>query len=143
MFFSSPHVPVSVLVACACVTCCPCHDMLSVFSSASLYITCGCGDTRTHEVIYTTESPPSTPTISRQGGAAFMANPAFRPDSEGRTLKDNEIIRGNYLLVRSRSGLPDSESWKPGLLPLFARLALPSPDIGRQRVYRTCLWNLS
>ena len=32
--------------------------MLSVFSSASLYITCGCGDTRTHEVIYTTESPP-------------------------------------------------------------------------------------
>ena len=24
---------------------------------------------------------------------SFMANPAFRPDSEGRTLKDNDIIQ--------------------------------------------------
>jgi len=30
---------------------------------------------------------------SSMGMLAFMANPAFRPDSEGRTLKDNDIIQ--------------------------------------------------
>ena len=46
-------------------------------------------------------------------------------------------------------GLPDSESSKPGPTPLFARLALPSPDIahwsaaGRVTIESTCLWKLS
>ena len=41
--------------------------------------------------------------------ATFMDNPAFRPDSEGWKLIDNERIRGNSPPVRSRSGLPELE----------------------------------
>ena len=43
-----------------------------------------------------------------------MDNPAFRPDSEGWKLIDNERIRGNSPPVRSRSGLLDLNCWKPG-----------------------------
>ena len=43
-----------------------------------------------------------------------MDNPAFRPDSEGWKLRDNERIRGNSPPVRSRSGLLDLNCWKPG-----------------------------
>ena len=46
-----------------------------------------------------------------------MDNPAFRPDSEGWKLIDNERIRGNSPPVRSRSGLPELECWKPGGSP--------------------------
>ena len=43
-----------------------------------------------------------------------MDNPAFRPDSEGWKLRDNERIQGNSPPVRSRSGLLDLKCWKPG-----------------------------
>ena len=72
--------------------------------------------------------------------STFMANPAFRPDSEGQTLKDNDMIQlhnplnpGNFYVVRSRSGLPDSETWYPGSSPLFGSW-LAIPDFGRLRV---------
>ena len=55
--------------------------------------------------------------VPRGRPAAFMDNPAFRPDSEGWKLIDNERIRGNSPPVRSRSGLPELECWKPGGSP--------------------------
>ena len=57
------------------------------------------------------------------GFSPFMDNPAFRPDSEGWKLRDNERIRGTPPRVRSRSGLPDSGRWKPGLSPFRSRLS--------------------
>ena len=53
----------------------------------------------------------------RRPYGSFMDNPAFRPDSEGWKLIDNERIRGNSPPVRSRSGLPELECWKPGGSP--------------------------
>ena len=55
--------------------------------------------------------------LSRPARVPFMDNPAFRPDSEGWKLIDNERIRGNSPPVRSRSGLPELECWKPGGSP--------------------------
>jgi len=54
----------------------------------------------------------------------FMANPAFRPDSEGRTLKDNDIIQGFF----TWSGPdPDCRTRKLGTSDRHPSLDLGSP----------------
>ena len=55
---------------------------------------------------------------------SFMANPAFRPDSEGRTLKDNDIIQGFF----TWSGPdPDCRTRKLGTSDRHPSLDLGSP----------------
>ena len=68
-----------------------------------------------------------------------MDNPAFRPDSEGWKLRDNERIQGNSPPVRSRSGPLDLKCWKPGPETTFgSRLSHLRALVGSVSLRRVC-----